>query len=174
MEQDENVPFSKNAITKGPSVSSLSSDSIDEDQKSVVSNLTTKSDANTRDLNRQEHQLNGKFDKVSQAERDAAHNLVQLHLQCNFPTKNTTSSSSNVSPDSSSRKTVPSSSSSDKTYRVYSMPAYHHQQFLPKSNTIVSTYQMTNYSPGNVPHRLYDGSPQSYQGPYPNRYTVSL
>ena len=59
------------ARTKTPSVSSLSHVSEEEDKKYFCSHVTTQS---------VEEAYYTKLDKVSQEERDAAHNLVQLHM----------------------------------------------------------------------------------------------
>lgn len=121
-------------------MSSLS-ESDEEDQKSLNFNLTKRSDCDATKADVKESYPQQKFDKVSQAERDAAHNLVQLHL---FGTINNKNSSNNVISSDNHSETTSTSSYSMPESRGYNMRM---NQYLPKPEILLAQRMISTLSP---------------------------
>ncbi len=123
-----------------PGTSSLSSESVESDQKSSFSNLTNKQPVEVR--------YTTKFDNVSQEERDAAHNLVHLHMQSSICPKG-----NNIHQNESIQGRTNYSTTYSSDGREYGILT-NNQQNVPDSHTRMVPRMISNYPPLHASYHL--------------------
>jgi hypothetical protein len=140
-QQDESRQRAK--IPRKASVSSLS-ESGDDDQKSYISRPFKKGRTDKDHISYssfQESSVGRKLDRVSQEERDAAHNLVQLHMQSRESVN--TNSTPLFSKNDCDDTTVSQLTEQSRNYNMW----FKHPEYIPNSNGIQrnGTYYPTSY-----------------------------
>ena len=149
-------------------MSSLSDSDVDQKYHyslPLLNKNRTWNDNNTTcsSTSRQNSNISRNLDKVSQEERDAAHNLVQLHMQSNSSASTSASTGNNLIMSSSNDSSETTDSHlSHNNYRDYNTWV-NQQKFLADSNTVIPSssatyYPTTRNNLSSQPTNFYQGA----------------